>query len=189
MTPSEQLFFIALLPPKPIQNQITEIKHYCAQTYHSRHALKSPPHITLQPPFKWLTEDLPTLEQHLTTFALNHAPISITLSGFNAFPPRVLFVDVLKTPELINLQQQLSHSLKQQLNIVHQVSKKHPFSPHVTVAFKDLSRTAFETAWVEFAQRPIYFEFTVPQLTLLIHNGQTWNIKTEFPFLNFDSHP
>ncbi|HBW56742.1 MAG TPA: 2'-5' RNA ligase, partial [Oscillatoriales bacterium UBA8482] len=96
--------------------------------------------------------------------------------------------DVLKTPELINLQQQLSNSLKQQLNIVHQVSKKHPFSPHVTVAFKDLSQTAFETAWVEFAQRPIYFEFTVPQLTLLIHNGQTWNIKTEFPFLNLNSH-
>ncbi|MGL4501873.1 MAG: 2'-5' RNA ligase family protein, partial [Planktothrix sp.] len=106
MTPSEQLFFIALLPPKPIQNQITEIKQYCAQTYNSRHALKSPPHITLQPPFQWLTEDLPSLEQHLTTFALNHAPIPITLSGFNAFPPRVLFVDVLKTPELINLQQQ-----------------------------------------------------------------------------------
>lgn len=189
MNASEKLFFIALLPPQPIQNQITEIKHYCAQTYHSRHALKSPPHITLQPPFEWLTEDLPILEQQLSTFALNHAPIPITLSGFNAFPPRVLFVDVIKTPELINIQKQLMDNLEQQLNIVHQVSKKRLFSPHVTVAFKDLSKTAFQTAWLEFSQRPIYFEFTVPQLTLLIHNGHTWNIKTEFPFLGLNFHP
>jgi len=187
MKNSERLFFVALLPPKLIQNQITEIKQYFAQTYNSCHALKSPPHITLQPPFQWLTEDLPTLEQYLTTFAINHTPIPITLSGFNAFPPRVIFVDVIKTPELINLQQQLINNLAQQLNIVHEVSKKRPFSPHVTVAFKDLSRIAFKAAWLEFAQRPIYFEFTVSQLTLLIHNGQTWNIKTEFPFLNLDS--
>ncbi|SKB16181.1 conserved hypothetical protein [Planktothrix sp. PCC 11201] len=184
MKTSEKLFFLALLPPQPIQDHITEIKHYFAQTYNSCHALKSPPHITLQPPFKWLIEDLPTLEQHLTTFAINHTPIPITLSGFNAFPPRVLFVDVIKTPELINLQQQLMDNLAQQLNIVDEVSKKRSFSPHITVAFKDLSRIAFKAAWLEFAQRPIYFEFTVPQLTLLIHNGQTWNIKTQFPYLD-----
>ena len=91
---------------------------------------------------------------------------------------------MIKNPELINIQQQLMNHLENQLNIVHEVSKKRPFSPHVTVAFKDLTRTAFKTAWPEFAQRPIYFEFTVPQLTLLIHNGQNWNIKAEFPFLN-----
>ncbi|MBD2480545.1 2'-5' RNA ligase family protein [Planktothrix sp. FACHB-1365] len=184
MKPSERLFFIALLPPQKIQNQITEIKHYFAQTYNSRHALKSPPHITLQPPFKWLIEDLTTLEHHLTTFALNSSPIPITLSGFNAFPPRVLFVNVIKTPELINLQQALMNDLEQQLNIVHEVSKKRSFSPHITVAFKDLTPTAFKTAWPEFAQRPIYFEFTVSELTLLIHDGQNWNIKAQFPFLN-----
>ena len=184
MKDSERLFFIALLPPQIIQDEITEIKHYFAQTYNSRHALKSPPHITLQPPFKWLTENLPILEQHLSQFALDVSPIPITLSGFSAFPPRVIFVDVIKNPELINIQQQLMNHLENQLNIVHEVSKKRPFSPHVTVAFKDLTRTAFKTAWPEFAQRPIYFEFTVPQLTLLIHNGQNWNIKAEFPFLN-----
>ncbi len=86
MKTSEKLFFIALLPPQPIQNQITDIKQYCAQTYNSCHALKSPPHITLQPPFKWLTENLPTLEQHLTTFAMNCPPIPITLSGFSFIP-------------------------------------------------------------------------------------------------------
>ena len=96
-------------------------------------------------------------------------------------------MDVIKTPQLIQIQTALMKDLEQQLNIVHEVSKKRPFSPHVTVAFKDLSRTAFKTAWPEFVQRPIHFEFTVSQLTLLIHNGQNWNIKAEFPFLNIAS--
>ncbi len=183
MKTSERLFFIALLPPIEIQNQITEIKHYFAEHYNSRHALKSPPHITLQPPFKWLTENLNQLEQHLSLFAQNYSSIPITLSGFNAFPPRVIYVDVIKTPELLTIQQDLITYLEKHLNIVDPVSKKRPFSPHVTVAFKDLSRQAFKIAWPEFEQRSIQFEFTTPQLTLLIHNGQKWNIKTEFPLL------
>ena len=183
MKTSERLFFIALLPPIEIQNQVTEIKHYFAEHYNSSHALKSPPHITLQPPFKWLTEDLDQLEQHLSLFCQNYSPIPITLSGFNAFPPRVIYVDVIKTPELLTLQQDLMAYLEQHLNIVDEVSKKRPFSPHMTVAFKDLTRQAFKTAWSEFEQRSIQFEFTTPQLTLLIHNEQKWNIKAEFPFL------
>lgn len=180
----ERLFFIALLPPIEIQNQITEIKHYFAEQYKSRHALKSPPHITLQPPFKWLTENTAQLEQHLSLFTQNYSPIPITLSGFSAFPPRVIYVDVIKTPELLKVHQDLMAYLEKNLNIVDEVSKKRPFSPHVTVAFKDLTRPAFKAAWPEFKQRSLHFEFTTPQLTLLIHDGQKWNIKTEFSFLN-----
>lgn len=183
MQTSERLFFIALLPPIEIQNQITEIKHYFAEQYQSRHALKSPPHITLQPPFKWLTEDVPKLEKHLSEFAQSYAPIPITLSGFNAFAPRVIYVDVIKTPELLTIHRDLLTYLEQHLNIIDEVSKKRPFSPHVTVAFKDLTRQAFKAAWPEFEQRTLHFECTTPQLTLLIHNGQKWQIKSEFYFI------
>lgn len=182
METSERLFFIALLPPIEIQNQITEIKHYFSEQYKSRHALKSPPHITLQPPFKWLMENTAQLEQQLSLFAQNYSPIPIMLSGFNAFAPRVIYVDVIKTPELLVIHRDLLNYLEQHLNIIDAVAKKRPFSPHMTVAFKDLTRPAFKAAWSEFEQRSIHFEFTTPQLTLLIHNGQKWNIKAEFPF-------
>jgi 2'-5' RNA ligase len=46
-------FFIALLPPQMIQDYANQIKQYFAEQYTSQGAQKSPPHITLQPPFVW----------------------------------------------------------------------------------------------------------------------------------------
>ncbi|WP_013322857.1 2'-5' RNA ligase family protein [Gloeothece verrucosa] len=180
MKPGTQLFFIALLPPDEVQQAANEIKHHFAEVYHSRAAFKSPPHITLQPPFEWATDNLTVLSEHLSEFAQNHAPIPLVLDGFAAFKPRVIFINVLKTPELLALQKNLSDYLESSLNIVHLPSKNRPFSPHLTVAYKDLTKANFYKAWPEFAERSLHFEFTVPQITLLIHQEKKWQIKQEF---------
>jgi 2'-5' RNA ligase len=91
MNQSNQRFFIALVPPSDIEQQITEIKLYFAEHYNTRGALNSPPHITLQPPFEWLAADVPKLEESLKAFAANRLPILVTLSGFAAFDPRVIY--------------------------------------------------------------------------------------------------
>ena len=178
---SEKLFFIALLPPEDVRDTVTEIKRYFAENYSSSHALKSPPHITLQPPFKWLVEKENLVEECLAEFSKAYSPVPITLSGFGAFPPRVIYVDVMKTPELLNIQRELMSHLEATLNIVDQVSKTRPFSPHMTVAFRDLTRQNFLAAWPEFKQKPLHFEFTISHLTLLVHNRKFWEIKAEFP--------
>jgi 2'-5' RNA ligase len=48
----EKLYFIAIIPPQPYKEKIAGIKQSFAEIYHVSHALKSPPHITLIPPFK-----------------------------------------------------------------------------------------------------------------------------------------
>ncbi|MTJ07719.1 2'-5' RNA ligase family protein [Anabaena sp. UHCC 0204] len=121
-------FFIALLPPQHIQEYANSIKQYFADKYASRSAQKSPPHITLQPPFEW--------------------------------PDNAV----------------------SNLGIIDQVSKTSPFVPHLTVAFRDLTKQNFRTAWPEFVQRQLHFEYTATHLTLLIHNGKCWNIKSKFAF-------
>lgn len=176
-------FFIALLPPQTIQDSITEIKQHCADVYESKAALKSPPHITLQPPFDWEPDAVPVLEESLKTFAQTRIPVSITLQGFGAFKPRVIYVNVIKTPELITIQQDLMAYLEESLGIVHERSKNRPFSPHVTIAFRDLKRQNFCKAWTEFENKPLEFEFLVSHLTLLLHDGRRWNVNVEFPFL------
>jgi 2'-5' RNA ligase len=184
MDKNKRLFFIALLPPQEIQDRVTEIKEYFAKHYHSRHALKSPPHVTLQPPFKWPPEKLDVLQECLREFACepHRSSIPITLSGFGAFGPRVIYINVLKTPELLVVQKDLMARLEDNLGIVDPVSKKRPFAPHTTVAFKDLSKENFRKGWEEFKGRSLHFEFTAPQLTLLMHNGGRWEINSEFPF-------
>lgn len=178
---SKHRFFIALLPPQEIQDYAQEIQQYFAQQYDSRGALNSPPHITLQPPFEWQLDALLVLEESLTRFASDRSPLPITLSGFSAFAPRVIYINVLKTPELLTLQADLMADCEASLGIVDATSKQRPFTPHMTVAFRDLKRQKFNAAWREFQHRPLQFEFTASNLTLLIHNGQRWNVHSEFP--------
>ena len=183
---STHRFFIALLPPQEIQDYANEIKQYFAQTYDSRAAQKSPPHITLQPPFEWQLDAVPLLEQCLRTFADTRMPVPVTLNGFAAFVPRVIYINVLKTPELLTLQKELMEYLEASLGIVDMTSKSRSFSPHMTVAFRDLTRQNFRRAWPEFQARQLEFEFTASELTLLIHDGRRWNVSESFPFLSKD---
>ncbi|MDT9340407.1 2'-5' RNA ligase family protein [Trichodesmium erythraeum 21-75] len=181
---SKCLLFVALVPPENIQNQVTEIKEYFSRNYNSSHALKSVPHITLQPPFKWPTESLTLLQESLEAFTQHCSAFPITLSGFAAFVPRVIYINVVKTPELLKIQRDLIAFTETTLGIVHPPSKIRPFSPHVTVAFRDLTKQNFRAAWIEFRERSLDLDFTASQLTLLIHNGKRWNICNEFPFLS-----
>ena len=182
MNSSKQRFFIALVPPPDIQQHITLIQLYFAEHYNSRGALNSPPHITLQPPFECLAEDVPKLDESLKEFAANRFRIPITLSGFAAFAPRVIYVDVVKSAELLDIQRDLTSFVGENLGIVDRVSQPRPFVPHITVGFRDLTEQNFEAAWLEFKARSIYFEFTALALILLIHDGSQWNVGTEFLF-------
>ena len=176
-------FFVALLPPQDIQDYANEIKQDFADRYASSGALKSPPHITLQPPFEWADDNLPQLEASLKEFASGQQPVAITLRGFHAFVPRVIYINVVISQELLTLQADLMAYIESNLGIVDKVSKTRPFAPHITVAFRDLTKQNFKAAWPEFEKRQLHFEFTADKLTLLLHDGNRWNIKSEFGFL------
>ncbi|MGD1913740.1 MAG: 2'-5' RNA ligase family protein [Rivularia sp. (in: cyanobacteria)] len=177
------LYFIALLPPQEIQDYANEVKQYFADTYNSKHAQKSPPHITLQPPFEWDSDNLPILEECLQNFARSTNVIPITLNGYNAFAPHVIYIDVVQTPDLTNLQADLMFYLENNLGILDKVGKSRSFTPHMTVAFKDLKRSKFKAAWLEFENRELHFEFNARELTLLKHENKRWNITKEFKFV------
>ncbi len=181
---NQQLFFIALLPPREVSQIATEIKQHFATIYDSKAALKSPPHITLQPPFKWNLQDLGILKAKLKEFSQNQAPIPMILDGFSAFKPRVIYINVLKTKELLTIHQDLIYYLEHTFNLVNNKEKSRTFSPHLTVGFRDLTKTNFYRAWSEFKDKKLNFEFIVPELTLLIHNGKKWEVEENFTFEN-----
>ena len=174
-------FFIALLPPPNIQVYATELKEYFRDHYQSGAALRSPPHITLQAPFEWPKESYQQLEAALADFTPKHAPIPIKLSGFGAFPPRVIYLAVEHTPELMALQADLSQYLADTLHIVDPRSQTRPFRPHLTVAFRDLKPAAFRRAWPEFEHKDVLFTVSVHELTLLIHTSKRWETYLNIP--------
>jgi 2'-5' RNA ligase len=179
--PNPVSYFVALLPPPALQNEITAIKQEIWQRFGSRAALKSPPHITLQPPFQWPAERQGELEQALASFAAGRSPIPVHLQNFAAFAPRVIYIDVVRGAELMALQPALIAHLEATCGIADPVAKGRPqFIPHVTVGFRDLTTAAFHAAWAEFQDRPFAAEFMVPALTLLRYDGQRWQVVAEF---------
>lgn len=179
-TPNSVRFFVALLPPQELQDPITAIKHDFRQRFGSQAALQSPPHVTLQPPFEWPSDQVDRLGQHLTTFAYRQTPVPIVLEGYNAFPPRVIYVDVHQTTALMAIQPSLMDYLDVACGIRDRVSPTRPFTPHVTVGFRDLRPACFHQAWAEYKERPFAAEFVAQTLTLLRHDGQQWHRFADF---------
>jgi 2'-5' RNA ligase len=178
-------FFVALLPPQSLQDEITAIKQEVWQRFGSKAALKSPPHITLQPPFLWPPSEATRLGHYLEAFARTQPAVPVQLQGYSAFAPRVLYIDVVQTAQLMAVQAAIAAYLEKTCGIVDRVGKTRPFTPHVTVGFRDLSPAAFRQAWAEFEPRPFAAEFVTQTLTLLRHDGRVWQIFSEFPLKSF----
>ncbi|WP_353930256.1 2'-5' RNA ligase family protein [Okeanomitos corallinicola TIOX110] len=173
-------FFIAILPPQHIQDYANDIKQYFVDNYDSRGAQNSPPHITLQPPFIMADREISILETFLENFAKNQNYLPIELDGFAAFPPRVIYMNVIKNQALLTLQSNLVNDVEGKLGIVSKGRNNHSFHPHLTVARRDLKKSDFYTAWDKFKERQVYFEFVAENITLLLHDGKKWNVKSEF---------
>jgi 2'-5' RNA ligase len=183
-------WFIALIPPQDMQDYANQVKQHFADQYASRQAFTSPPHVTLHPPFTIPTVEITETLNQLAAFAADRSPIPVTLSGFGAFPPRVIYIQVLPTTELLAVQAELLVYCESRLGVVNSQTQTYPFVPHLTVAFRDLQADQFHLAWAEFAPRSLElqgqpidrYEFLADQLTLLRHDGQAWVIHQQFPF-------
>lgn len=175
-------FFIALLPPVDVQAKANEIKGIMRDRYASGAAFRSPPHITLLAPFEWPIVDLPDLARSLGQFAAAQSPVPITLDGFGSFAPHAIYIDVVKSDRLIAIQPQLLSHLEEDLGLVSQRDRNRRFVPHLTVAYRDLKPGMFRQAWANFQHQEIHFDFTVDQVTLLIHDGKRWLVKESYDF-------
>ncbi|MDX1942168.1 MAG: 2'-5' RNA ligase family protein [Saprospiraceae bacterium] len=129
------LLFIAVLPDVIIQREITQFKEYLSEHFGASHALKSPPHITLFPPFKWQEARIDELKTALDEFAAAAEAFELSLKNFNAFRPRVIYVDVEHNEALIKLQNKLEAFLESELQLKNE-RDQHGFNPHITIAHK-----------------------------------------------------
>jgi 2'-5' RNA ligase len=170
--------FIALLPPLAVQTYAITVIQTLKQRYRTRTAY-APPHITLQAPFLWPLAHLPALEAQLSRFTQSHSPIPIHLLGFGAFAPRVIYINVVQSAELMAQQAALKTLLKAELDICD--PQPRPFVPHLTVASRHFTRQTFRQAWADLQTEAVEFEFVVYHLTLLIYQNQQWQVQTEFP--------
>ncbi|MBT8191301.1 MAG: 2'-5' RNA ligase family protein [Bacteroidia bacterium] len=175
--PKPKLYFIAIVPGEPVFSEILAFKTEFKDRFNSTAALRSPPHITLHMPFKWNQDKEDELIKPLCTLAGEQQSFKLSLHDFGAFPPRVIFVQVNENTELNKLQQVVQNIAKTKWHIHTPGSgTQRPFRPHMTIAFRDLKKSAFHGAWVEFKERRYVNTFEVKDLCLLKHNGKSWDV-------------
>ncbi|MCS7035877.1 MAG: 2'-5' RNA ligase family protein [Saprospiraceae bacterium] len=176
------LLFIAIMPSRAVQEEVTAMKQYIADKWGPRHALKSPAHITLQPPFQWSEEAMPELKERLRHFASAQKPFWVVLNDYGAFAPKVFFIKPELSPQIKTLFARLRKTLETELHFVYDKKNERPFHPHMTLAHRDMPPTVFDQIWADFQERPYYRTFAVNSLALLRWMGDCWEVHEEFPF-------
>ena len=173
-TMQESLYFLAIIPPKDICEKIYAYKEVAFEKFGSKASLNSPAHITLHMPFKWKLKKEQLLIEKLQQFRFDEFLFSISLNNFAFFEPRVVYINVPENEKLNKLQKELSQFIRRELNIFNADYKDRPFHPHITIAFRDLKKSAFSEAKAFFSNEKYETEFEAMQFCLLKHNGNVW---------------
>lgn len=178
---SKKHYFIALVPHAELREKIKELKLEMKERFYASHALKAPAHITLQMPFRRPEEEEETIIAGLTRFSSTRHPFDVHLNGFDAFPPRVIFVKVINHKPVVELHEAFQAFLRNELKFSDKEIMDR-FHPHMTIATRDLSKKMFHKAWPEFKDRAFEDSFLAESLHLLKHNGKHWELYREFGF-------
>lgn len=160
-------YFIAIVLPPPVFEEVEKIKHELYTNHHLKGALRSPAHITLHRPFEWREEKENILLETLNTFKFDDKNIAIELTNFAFFEPRVIYIDVLPNTILVDLHKALKAFAKTKLGLLNEVNDLRGFHPHVTVAFRDLKKRTFYELKEEFAQKQFRASFNSNQISVL----------------------
>lgn len=173
------LYFIAIVAPNDINQQVLVWKKYMEQHYGCKVALRSPAHITLVPPFTMSTEKEAALTGYLQQFSNSKSSFDIRLKNFDNFKPSVIFLHVEPDDLLLQLKLDLENYL---LALKDFPIKKEdrPFHPHITIANRDLHKKDFPKAWAYFQTLSFEAGFMADNISLLRHNNKEWEIASSF---------
>jgi 2'-5' RNA ligase len=173
------LYLLATLPPEPVLADVWALKQEVHRLTGSRNAVRLPPHITLLPPFRlppavFEPRALPLLED----FAAAQPPVEVGLRDFSWFGDRTLFVRVVADAALQQLHAALLARCRAALPEVPLETR--PFTPHMTLATRDLPPAQVPQLKAAFAARRYAATCRLRTLTLFRHDGQQWHPVQEF---------
>lgn len=182
MPARDSLYFIAIIIPPDIAEEINVFKHDMAANYNSKAALRIMPHITLKAPFKLPAESHAQLLQWFGNIPLEISAFLVKLSTFGYFDnkySKVIYVKPLISDGLIALQSIIANSFNKAYPQINMHAHERQFSPHITIAYRDLTNENFEKAWAGYKNREYSSSFMCTAFSLLQHNGIKWEVIEE----------
>jgi 2'-5' RNA ligase len=169
---NEALYFIALVPENPVQDEIMRFKNTAKINFRSSKSLNSPTHITIIPPFSISGNNQQKLENDLEKAVTNQSSLAINLNGFGHFGNRVIYVNIKTDEKITDLYSKVFKIFQPYFDDKNMRNDK--FHPHITVAFKDLLPEMFEVAWEYFSGKTYEREAIIDGITLLKLENKKW---------------
>ena len=175
------LRLIAVLPPEPLAAYVRAEQQRIADTWGPRHALRTPPHITVIPPIEIGEDLIGRLEEIAAQVARAHSAFTLRLRGFGAFAPKVLYVRPVRNEELEGLYLDWRHRLEEDLPGVLERYPDKPYRPHLTLAHRDMEEAQFNAVWAHYGEKRLDIAFKVKSFCILDHVRSGWVVRKEFP--------
>lgn len=174
------MYFLALVLPPHLDEKVLGYKKEMQEKYGCKVGLKSPAHITLVPPF-WMEEEKEAaLENNMEQLAATLPEFSLSTADFSAFKPRTIFVAVAESDALQALKTKTDAFFRR--SDYKMKFENRPFHPHITIATRDLHKKDFAEAWPLFQSKEFRETFGAAGISLLKHNGRTWDVVYTAPF-------
>lgn len=127
-----------------------------------------------------LEEDL---KKDIAQLSNTFKPFEVATNNFSCFKPRTIFIEPVLDESLKTLKKETDQFFKTNTQYGAKIDSR-PFHPHITIATRDLRKSAFAEAWPQFESKSFQETFTATGLSLLRHNGQIWEVVHTAAFPN-----
>lgn len=174
------LKLIALLPSAEISATVRGEQQYIADEFGPKHALRTPPHITIIPPIQLDGTEEKQLWKIAGAVALESKSFQIKLNGYGTFRQGVVFINMSVPEELTALYKSWRKQLMASMPHVLNKYPDRPYHPHLTLAHRDVTPQQFKEMWKYYADRKYKSTFEVNSFWVLKHVGKGWEKEKEF---------
>lgn len=172
---ADALKLVAILPPASIADRVRQEQQYIALHFGPKHALRTPPHITLIPPLPVTPAETSLLSTLAEKISHRCKPFPLQLDGFGAFTPRVIYIHSHASPALEELHKLWRSELM--LQMPHLLAKypERPYYPHMTLAHRDVTPEQFRKIWAHYSEQKFHASFEVDRFWVLRHTQKGWD--------------
>ena len=177
-------YLVAYLPDEPVAQQVWAYKHEVATQCGSIRGLRVLPHVTFIPPFLQPEAGEQKLIGQLSALISTFVPEAISFDSFAHFKgpkSHTIYVAVRATTLMNEHHEQLSIYARDKLHMDTRHAPK-SFTPHMTIAYRDLDPEKFACAWPRFEHREFKASGQLDRLWLLKHVDSRWQPLQAFKF-------
>ncbi len=124
------------------------------------------------------------LEPILQTFASGQATFQVKTSGLGIFngPHPVLYVPVVRSPELTQFHQALWPEISTASSGISDYYHSANWMPHITIGFGDINKENLSHIVRSLAERDFNWEITVDNVALIYDTGAKQELRSRFAF-------